>query len=52
MRHHAGPAFLLAYLGKLPHAYDTFAFGIGGVVVAAYVMPARHRACRPVAAGR
>jgi uncharacterized membrane protein YdjX (TVP38/TMEM64 family) len=41
------PAFLLAYLGKLPHAYDIIAFGIGGVVVVAYIMTARRRACRP-----
>ena len=38
------PAFLLAYLGKLPHAYDIFAFGIGGVVVVAYIMVVRRRA--------
>ena len=38
------PAFLLAYLGKLPHAYDIFAFGIGAVVVVAYVMVVRRRA--------
>lgn len=41
------PAFLLAYLGRLPHAYDIFAFGIGGVVVIGYVVAARRRACRP-----
>jgi uncharacterized membrane protein YdjX (TVP38/TMEM64 family) len=41
------PAFLLAYLGKLPHAYDIFAFGIGGGVIVAYIMAVRRRACRP-----
>ena len=47
------PAFLLAYLGKLPHAYDLIAFGIGGIVVAAYVMVVRRRhACRPAADAR
>jgi uncharacterized membrane protein YdjX (TVP38/TMEM64 family) len=46
------PAFLLAYLGKLPHAYDIIAFGIGGFVVAAYVIAAKRRACRPAAASR
>lgn len=46
------PAFLLAYLGKLPHAYDIIAFGIGGVVVVAYIMVARRRACRPTVSTR
>ena len=36
-------AFLLAYLGKLPHAYEIIALGIGGIVVVAYVMLARRR---------
>jgi uncharacterized membrane protein YdjX (TVP38/TMEM64 family) len=41
-------AFLLAYLGKLPHAYEIIALGIGGIVVVAYVMVARRRrACSP-----
>jgi uncharacterized membrane protein YdjX (TVP38/TMEM64 family) len=46
------PAFLLAYLGKLPHAYDIIAFGIGAVVVVAYIMVVRRRACRPTAGAR
>jgi uncharacterized membrane protein YdjX (TVP38/TMEM64 family) len=46
------PAFLLAYLGQLPHAYDIITFGIGGVVVVAYIMAARRRACRPIATAR
>ena len=45
-------AFLLAYLGKLPHAYEIIALGIGGIVVIAYVIVARRRrACAP-ASGR
>jgi len=41
-------AFLLAYLGKLPHAYEIIALGIGGIVVVAYVMVARRqRTCSP-----
>ena len=41
-------AFLLAYLGKLPHAYEIIALGIGGIVVIAYAMVARRRrACSP-----
>ena len=46
------PAFLLAFLGKLPHAYDIIAFGIGGAVVVAYVTVVRRRACRPEASAR
>jgi uncharacterized membrane protein YdjX (TVP38/TMEM64 family) len=45
-------AFLLAYLGKLPHAYEIIALGIGGIVVLAYVIVAKRRACRPGAAAR
>src|SRR5438094_2074764 len=30
-------AFVLAYVGKLPHAYDIIAFGVGIAVVVAYV---------------
>jgi len=43
-------AFLLAYLGKLPHAYEIIALAIGGVVAVGYIMIARRRACRPAAA--
>jgi uncharacterized membrane protein YdjX (TVP38/TMEM64 family) len=43
------PAFLLAYLGKLPHAYDIIAFGLGAVVVVAYITVVRRRTCRPEA---
>lgn len=39
----APPAFVLAYLGKLPHAYDIIAFGIGAVVGIGYVVIARRR---------
>lgn len=38
------PAFLLAYLGKLPHAYDIIAFGILGAVIVGYIMVAGRRA--------
>jgi uncharacterized membrane protein YdjX (TVP38/TMEM64 family) len=44
------PAFLLAYLGKLPHAYEFIALAIGGIMVLGYIMAARRRACRPAAA--
>ena len=44
------PAFLLAYLGKLPHAYELIALAIGGIVVLGYVMAVRRRACRPAPA--
>ena len=46
------PAFLLAYLGKLPHAYDIIAFGIGAVVIVGYIVVTRRRACRPTAGAR
>ena len=36
-------ALVLAWLGKLPHAYEFIAFGIGGGVVVAYVVLARRR---------
>jgi hypothetical protein len=36
-------AFVLAYVGKLPNAYDVITFGVGVAVVAAYVMVARRR---------
>lgn len=36
-------AFVLAYLGKLPYAYDLIAFGVSGAVLIAYVMAARRR---------
>jgi len=42
-------AFLLAYLGKLPHAYDLIMFGIGGAVVAAYFLFTRRRTSRATA---
>ena len=31
-------ALVLAYVGKLPNAYDVITFGVGVAVVAAYVM--------------
>jgi len=43
-------AFLLAYLGKLPNAYEIIAFGIGIMTVIASVLLARRRKRR--AAGR
>jgi uncharacterized membrane protein YdjX (TVP38/TMEM64 family) len=36
-------ALLLAWLGKLPHAYELIAFGIGGAVAGAYVVIVRRR---------
>jgi uncharacterized membrane protein YdjX (TVP38/TMEM64 family) len=36
-------AFVLAWLGKLPHAYELIAFGIGGAVAVAYVTVVRRR---------
>jgi len=36
-------AFVLAYVGKLPNAYDVITFGVGVAVVAAYVIVARRR---------
>jgi uncharacterized membrane protein YdjX (TVP38/TMEM64 family) len=36
-------ALVLAWLGKLPHAYELIAFGIGGAVVVAYVLIVRRR---------
>jgi uncharacterized membrane protein YdjX (TVP38/TMEM64 family) len=36
-------ALVLAWLGKLPHAYEFIALGIGGAVVVTYVMLARRR---------
>lgn len=36
-------AFLLAYLGKLPHAYEIIAFGVGGAFVVASLFIARRR---------
>lgn len=43
-------AFVLAYLGKLPNAYEIIAFGIGAVLVVGSVMIARRR--KRKAAGR
>lgn len=37
------PAFVLAYLGELPQAYEIIAFGVGLVVVVGYVMIVRRR---------
>jgi uncharacterized membrane protein YdjX (TVP38/TMEM64 family) len=37
----APPAFLLAHLGKLPHAYEFIAFGVGTVVVVGYIVTTR-----------
>ncbi len=36
-------AFLLAYLGKVPHAYDLMAIGIGAAAVAGYILIMRRR---------
>lgn len=36
-------ALLLAWLGKLPHAYEFITFGIGGGVAVAYVLIVRRR---------
>src|SRR6267143_444317 len=36
-------AFILAYLGKLPNAYEIIAFGIGAVLVVGFVLIARRR---------
>jgi uncharacterized membrane protein YdjX (TVP38/TMEM64 family) len=36
-------ALILAYLGKLPHAYELIAFGVGAAVIVAYVMIAHRR---------
>jgi uncharacterized membrane protein YdjX (TVP38/TMEM64 family) len=36
-------AFLLAYLGQLPHAYELFAFGIGGVLLLGSLLIRRRR---------
>jgi len=43
-------AVVLAYVGKLPNAYDLITFGVGLGVVAAYVMVARRRHRRRAAA--
>jgi uncharacterized membrane protein YdjX (TVP38/TMEM64 family) len=37
------PAFLLAYLGKLPHAYEIIALGVGGAFVVAALLIASRR---------
>jgi uncharacterized membrane protein YdjX (TVP38/TMEM64 family) len=39
-------ALLLAYLGKLPHAYEIIAFGIGAAIVVASILIARKKAAR------
>jgi len=36
-------AFVLAYLGRLSRAFDLIAFGIGGGVIAAYVLAQRRK---------
>jgi uncharacterized membrane protein YdjX (TVP38/TMEM64 family) len=36
-------AFVLAYLGKLPHAYEIIMFGVGAAVVLAAALVSRHR---------
>src|SRR5438132_550313 len=36
-------AFLLAYLGKLPNAYEIIAFGVGGVLLAGSLLVARRK---------
>jgi uncharacterized membrane protein YdjX (TVP38/TMEM64 family) len=42
-----GPsAFLLAYFGKLPNAYEIIAFGIGGMAVVAVLIARRRRRSR------
>jgi uncharacterized membrane protein YdjX (TVP38/TMEM64 family) len=43
-------AFLLAYLGKLPHAYEIIAFGVGTAFVLASLLIARRRKRRAVGA--
>ena len=39
----APSAFVLAFLGKLTHAYELITFGIGGAVIAWIVISSRHR---------
>ena len=39
----APSAFLLAYLGKLPHAYDIITIGIAAAAVAGYILIIRRR---------
>jgi len=39
----APSALLLTYLGRLPHAYEIIAFGVGGATVAAWILVARRR---------
>ncbi|OLE83388.1 MAG: hypothetical protein AUF76_06555 [Acidobacteria bacterium 13_1_20CM_2_65_9] len=46
----APSAFVLAYVGKLPNAYDFITFGVGAGVVIAYVIVARRRHRRRAAA--
>jgi uncharacterized membrane protein YdjX (TVP38/TMEM64 family) len=36
-------AFLLAYLGKLPNAYEIIAFGIGGMLLVGSLLVARRK---------
>jgi uncharacterized membrane protein YdjX (TVP38/TMEM64 family) len=40
------PAFVLAYLGKLPRAYDLIAIGVGVVVAIGWIMAVRRRGRR------
>ncbi|HEY6211882.1 MAG TPA: VTT domain-containing protein [Vicinamibacterales bacterium] len=40
------PAFVLAYLGKLPRAYDLIAIGVGVVVAIGWIMAVRRRGSR------
>jgi uncharacterized membrane protein YdjX (TVP38/TMEM64 family) len=46
------PAFLLAYLGRLPHAYEIIAAGVGCAVLVAYIIVTRRRTCQPAPGGR
>jgi len=43
----APSAFVLAFLGKLTHAYELITFGIGGAAVVWIVISARHRGRPP-----
>jgi len=46
----APSAFVLAYVGKLPNAYDFITVGVGAGVVIAYVIVARRQHRRRAAA--
>jgi len=47
----APSAFVLAFLGKLTHAYELITFGIGAAAIAWIVMSARHRGRPPAIPG-